>query len=481
MWYLPWHLLLFALSIEAAPQIFENPPDNSYCIRVVDCTTTTSQKTSTPCKSSVVTTRTTSCRYITLDPLNIINPPATTTGIPSKDPPKANPPKINLPTKTLTFCSPVFHSMTTTRCTTKTTTTTGTSCGPTTTCLSRDPFENYDRNAPWEQCWDADFPIPPPFPIKERAEEELRITKIKRVPATPIINIPPLMTVTIDTYAHVIVVDQAQRERLDDYFDGKDWVREQIKVLNDAFHKPDAQASFIFELKEDPDYHLNPTWANAYVMENPDLDPDGELAMKQALRKGGYDALNFYFRPFITKKYIAGNEGGFWGICIYPNSGYDFLRPNNPNKHPNNDDYKRYDGCQVDVRTVPGFNHTKYKQIAPGNADLPAFTGNTAVHEVGHWLGLKHTFDNSDGKGCLGDGDGISDTPQMDGTPHSDEWSCPATDSCPDQPGVDPQNNYMGYSSDQCRTEFTNRQRLRMWQTFFLKRRGLTKLDVFSN
>lgn len=71
--------------------------------------------------------------------------------------------------------------------------------------------------------------------------------------------------------------------------------------------------------------------------------------------------------------------------------------------------------------------------------------GGTAVHEVGHWFGLLHTFE---GLSCLpGDpGDYIDDTPQ-EGT---ETAGCPAKkDSCPQIGGGDPVWNFMDYSSDE--------------------------------
>lgn len=70
--------------------------------------------------------------------------------------------------------------------------------------------------------------------------------------------------------------------------------------------------------------------------------------------------------------------------------------------------------------------------------------GKTAVHEVGHWFGLLHTFQDTTCASSDG-GDYIDDTPQ-EATSTS---GCPVgKDSCPASPGVDPVNNYMDYSSD---------------------------------
>jgi hypothetical protein len=88
------------------------------------------------------------------------------------------------------------------------------------------------------------------------------------------------------------------------------------------------------------------------------------------------------------------------------------------------------DGCNVHAGSMPGGN-------VRGNN-----LGKTAVHEVGHWFGLLHTFA---GYSCTGDGDFISDTPQAS----TSTSGCPVgKDSCPKVPGLDPVTNYMDYSTD---------------------------------
>ena len=89
---------------------------------------------------------------------------------------------------------------------------------------------------------------------------------------------------------------------------------------------------------------------------------------------------------------------------------------------------------------------------------VPYDQGRTATHEVGHYLGLEHTF-NPQGScgsqadpGCYSDGDLICDTlPQA-----SPNFGCPASaSSCSTS---DPFHNYMDYTDDLCMEEFTVEQ-----------------------
>ncbi|KAI5356770.1 Putative peptidase M43, pregnancy-associated plasma-A [Septoria linicola] len=100
--------------------------------------------------------------------------------------------------------------------------------------------------------------------------------------------------------------------------------------------------------------------------------------------------------------------------------------------------------------------------------------GHIAVHEAGHWFGLNRTFVGSWDSAT---GDFVDDIP----TQRSEIYGCPAgSDSCPDQPGMNPIRNFMGYTSDNCTSEFTAGQKRRMFETFFGFRRALVMGNCVS-
>lgn len=81
----------------------------------------------------------------------------------------------------------------------------------------------------------------------------------------------------------------------------------------------------------------------------------------------------------------------------------------------------------------------------------PYDKGRTMTHEVGHYLGLLHTF-----QGGCGGGDQVADTPAVD----DPNYGCPTGhQSCGT---VDMIENYMDYTDDTCMNIFTNGQKARV-------------------
>ena len=96
-----------------------------------------------------------------------------------------------------------------------------------------------------------------------------------------------------------------------------------------------------------------------------------------------------------------------------------------------------------------------YSTFGDCATQFPFNLGRTLTHEVGHYLGLFHTFEGGCGGNCSSSGDLICDT-NSQSFPNS---GCGSPSSCG---SLDPVHNYMDYSDDACMYEFTPNQARRM-------------------
>jgi hypothetical protein len=89
----------------------------------------------------------------------------------------------------------------------------------------------------------------------------------------------------------------------------------------------------------------------------------------------------------------------------------------------------------------------------------PYDQGRTATHEVGHYLGLYHTFQSCGTvANCHTSGDYVCDTNPESGP----QFGCPTGATSCSPPAAAPIDNYMDYTDDLCMEEFTPEQVNRM-------------------
>lgn len=178
----------------------------------------------------------------------------------------------------------------------------------------------------------------------------------------------------------------------------------------------------------------NDSWYHAV------MGTKADKQMRRTLHRGSSGSLNLY----VTKpgKDLLGYSRFPWQYAGAP----------------------KQDGVVVTVDSLPGGRATHYN------------LGDTLVHEVGHWMGLLHTFQPDAGRssGCgdwtrpLDSGDRVADTPPQ----------AKASQGCPEGANtckqgesttgvtLDPVHNFMDYSYDSCMDQFTAGQVARMDTAF---------------
>jgi hypothetical protein len=239
----------------------------------------------------------------------------------------------------------------------------------------------------------------------------------------------PTGSIVVPVYFHNIKRSSGN-DRITDGHLGDDVFDATLAKLNADF----AGTPFRF-VKRAISRHVNAAWSDVGAIAEDPSQAEGE--MKSQLRVGGAQALNIYSQM---------------GSLVASKAEFPHKYEGQPWR----------DGVVLHIEHAP----------------RAGVDGDPISHEVGHWLGLLHTFHpngpfSSPGSGtCDAVGDDVSDTP-TENSPNRTDCTPGVRDTCPNPPGQpDPITNMMAYTPEACpniRQVFTPNQIARMdeqWATY---------------
>ena len=207
----------------------------------------------------------------------------------------------------------------------------------------------------------------------------------------------------------------------------------QIEVLNQAYQK----LNIVFTANE----------TDVRTVDNAQFYKMGHLSAAERQCKTQYRAID---PRFGLNFYTADPDGGLLGWATFP-----FQMAGDPDM----------DGVVILRGALPGGTSEAFN------------LGMTAVHEIGHWLGLYHTFQD----GCAAPGDDVTDTPPHGGPNYGKPRDQDQPHNlCPSAPGGAecPIHNFMNYVDDDWMNAFTPGQKARVWAQVGMFRRDLLTADT---
>ncbi|KAK9438258.1 metalloprotease MEP1 [Metarhizium brunneum] len=249
------------------------------------------------------------------------------------------------------------------------------------------------------------------------SEDFLKISQQLLNSSAPLIARQQQNNYNFQVHTHVVYSEQSVKGG----YLTEDIIKKDMDVMNKYFSRSGISFTHVSN-----DYTQHQVWSKG----------KDQMEMKAKLRRGTYADLNLYYVAFIPGPAADGSPSA--GICWLPI----------PNGRIS-EELLIQDGCLMLAETA----HPRYP------SDM------TTTHEVGHWLGLLHTFE---GNAC-GEGDTIEDTfPQQQPTHQCERVEYKLQDGRPAAVACNqlyPSNmfNLMDYSS--CSNTFTagQEQRMQYW------------------